>query len=902
MIIFDAMDECKQNKDLSNAILNNLQHLPKKIKIFVSTRPGIFDNDKLTNNGENESKCKLYKLDVNDNRNKQDLINVLDHCLSTRYPTLSKENKDKIIKILEDKSQGTFLWVRYAVGILERISDGTHTASSKDITPEYIDKEIPNGLDDMYRYLLNPLKEYLGNDKFNKAFSTILASRVPLNIDIWKQIIGYADTDDNSNNNNKGEIEFMKLKREFNHLFLFGDDVVRVVHKSQTEYLEESEHGLSNGLRINRVNGHKYLGLLCDEISNKYCDEYYHNKHQRPLKLPDYVDDHASFSIEHSGYHLVSMVDIDDKEVSNKEKLIELSSNYLLDLKKLILRIHLSGARNMLIIISDCMMLQSKIKSFASSSSLPTNIEGNLKMMLQLLRFEGTSKTLRKDALSFIVMIQARTINSPAAIEFYKKSEEYLEQIMKVKYWKPTRSELDQVGGDVILNLIGHSSRINSVAISPDGKYALTGSDDNTAKYWDLQTGNEFKTLNGHFNDIYSVAISSDGKYALTGSGDFTARYWDLQTGNELKKLRGHSYSVSSVAISPDGKYALTGAGDNTARYWDLQTGNEIKQLRGHSSDLYAVFISSDGKYALTGAGDYTVRYWDLQTGNEIKQLIGHSWNVNSVAISSDGKYALTGAGDYTARYWDIQTGNEIKRFSGHSNRVMSVAITLDGKYALTGSDDNTIKYWDLQTGNEIKTLIGHSDYVKSAVLSADGRYALSGSHDKTAKYWDLQAGNDTKLLDGHSGMVKSVVLSADGRYALTGSSDNTAKYWDLRTGNLLKTFSGHRSCPYAFAISEDGKYGVIELDDSTRNYWDLQTGNELKSDDIPELDYIPRSKPSFDIAFKPNGKLLLLSDDIIGLNWDLYAPNSELSTYSNSSLFMVDRFAQSKVNMFYLT
>lgn len=271
MIILDAMDECKQNKDLSNVIVNNLQYLPNQIKIFVSTRPGLFDNDriKLTNANTSDGKSniiKLYKLDVNDERNKKDLIDVLDNCLINKYPTLSKDNKDKIMKILEMKSEGRFLWISYVVGILERISN---SANKDMITPEWIDKNIPNGLDEMYEYLLKPLKEYLDDDKFNKAFSTIIASRVLLNIDIWKQILGYSDNIGNNSNDNKGEIEFMKLKNEFNHLLLFSDDVIRVIHKLQTEYIEESENGLKNGLRINRLNGHKYLGLLCDDICNK---------------------------------------------------------------------------------------------------------------------------------------------------------------------------------------------------------------------------------------------------------------------------------------------------------------------------------------------------------------------------------------------------------------------------------------------------------------------------------------------------------------------------------------------------------------------------------------------------------------------------------------------------------
>jgi len=65
---------------------------------------------------------------------------------------------------------------------------------------------------------------------------------------------------------------------------------------------------------------------------------------------------------------------------------------------------------------------------------------------------------------------------------------------------------------------LGHSSSVNSVAFSPDGRYALSGSFDNTLKLWEVSTGREIRTFTGHSGSIYSVAFSPDGKYALSGA------------------------------------------------------------------------------------------------------------------------------------------------------------------------------------------------------------------------------------------------------------------------------------------------------------------------------------------------------------------------------------------------
>ncbi|MBL7782699.1 MAG: myosin kinase, partial [Saprospiraceae bacterium] len=77
-------------------------------------------------------------------------------------------------------------------------------------------------------------------------------------------------------------------------------------------------------------------------------------------------------------------------------------------------------------------------------------------------------------------------------------------------------------------NLQGHTYSVLSVAFSPDGTRLATGSSDNTAKIWDLNTGKAALTLEGHTHYVRSVAFSPDGTRLATGSDDKTAKIWDL--------------------------------------------------------------------------------------------------------------------------------------------------------------------------------------------------------------------------------------------------------------------------------------------------------------------------------------------------------------------------------------
>ena len=75
-----------------------------------------------------------------------------------------------------------------------------------------------------------------------------------------------------------------------------------------------------------------------------------------------------------------------------------------------------------------------------------------------------------------------------------------------------------------------------------------------------------------------SVAVSADGRLALSGSSDTTVKVWDLRSGQELH-LAGHAYGVRSVALSADGHLALSASSDRTVKVWDLETGQCLATL-----------------------------------------------------------------------------------------------------------------------------------------------------------------------------------------------------------------------------------------------------------------------------------------------------------------------------------
>jgi WD40 repeat protein len=214
-------------------------------------------------------------------------------------------------------------------------------------------------------------------------------------------------------------------------------------------------------------------------------------------------------------------------------------------------------------------------------------------------------------------------------------------------WFNPICCSLTPPGGPLQRTYEGHRGEVYLVAIAPDGKTALSGSDDKTLKLWDLPSGKTLHTLEGHRGGVYAVAISPDGRIAVSGSADRTLKLWDLSSGKALHTLEGHSDMINAVAISPDGKTAVSGSNDNTLKLWDLSSGKALHtlKLKGYSHWLGLVAISPDGKTAVSGSWDRTLELWDLFTGEFMASFVGDS-DIASLAISSCGRVVLAGDGN----------------------------------------------------------------------------------------------------------------------------------------------------------------------------------------------------------------------------------------------------------------
>ncbi len=399
-------------------------------------------------------------------------------------------------------------------------------------------------------------------------------------------------------------------------------------------------------------------------------------------------------------------------------------------------------------------------------------------------------------------------------------------------------TSLTHPGGALTGILKSHSGAVEALAVSPDGRWLVSGSQDWTIRLWDLRTSSVVRTFEGHAGVVHTVAFTPDGQSILSGSEDRTLRLWGVNKAQEKRLFRGHTLAVQGVAISGDGKLASSVSEDGTVRVWNLESKQTRIVYKGRDHQLNAVAITANGCKLVFGAGDWTIRQVDLKNETE-KTFEGHSGIVRSLAITPDETKLLSGADDGTIRVWTLDTGVSMHVLKGHAASVDSVAVTQDGRRGISASHDKTIRIWSLETGEELRVLEGHSGFVKSIAISPVTGQIISGSTDRTIRFWDTESTPGEQPPGGHKAAVALLTISADGSRAISGTqigelilwnssaqekSDNSVEFDKCKIApRIIDRLGGHTDRIHSLQMTADGERAVTGSRDRTLRVWDVR-------------------------------------------------------------------------------
>ena len=161
---------------------------------------------------------------------------------------------------------------------------------------------------------------------------------------------------------------------------------------------------------------------------------------------------------------------------------------------------------------------------------------------------------------------------------------------------------------------------------------------------WDPITGRASGQLRGHSDHIWSLAVSPDGRYLLSGGYDPDPILWDTTNGREIRRFRGHTDKPHTVAFHPDGRRALSAGYDGTIRLWDVETGKELSIFRGHTSIVLAICVSPDGRLLFSQQwGRWELWIWDIDSAHLIEKINWRGKLPTRDSFTPDGRQFVCG-------------------------------------------------------------------------------------------------------------------------------------------------------------------------------------------------------------------------------------------------------------------
>ena len=266
-------------------------------------------------------------------------------------------------------------------------------------------------------------------------------------------------------------------------------------------------------------------------------------------------------------------------------------------------------------------------------------------------------------------------------------------------------------------------------------------------KIWDAKTGKQTGSIKGHSDTIDGLALSKDGKYLASASEDQTVKIWELATGKAVQTLKGHTGTVEAVAFTADGKKLATASADRTLKIWDAVSGKDLATFKVETPVKKAVPMpKKTGKKGAAKKKDAAkkdqAKKDDAKTKKDapkftITMELGREFTC--VAFSPDDKKLSAGNLDGQIKIYNVADGKDAGTLKAHDG-VWALAYNSDGSRLASGGWDQTIKIWDTKTRKALFTIKAHLGTVTALAFSPDGRLLASGSTDGTVKLWDATA------------------------------------------------------------------------------------------------------------------------------------------------------------------
>ncbi len=379
---------------------------------------------------------------------------------------------------------------------------------------------------------------------------------------------------------------------------------------------------------------------------------------------------------------------------------------------------------------------------------------------------------------------------------------------------------------DVVLTT-GHNDQINAMAVSPNGRFLASASNDKQIKIWDLTNAMEFRTLSGTDGRVEELVFSPDNRSLAGTSFNEELIVWDVITGETT--IKSAAGTARGLGFSSDGKQLYYIDDQSAISVMDIQT-----KTSKHLLEFYTTDFVFDPKrqliYALDHLGNsYKINAMNGEVIYKNKLFDSYNYPFCNSDITVDGNYIAYGFSDDKLRIYNTQTGTFEFESKKYDTKFLSLAFDRTAPLVYVSLHSGDFIIFNYQT----KKIEDHLK-IENAIFNAqcmtahpDGELLII-ANNALITLFDAKKRHVFKRLEPKISRIYNMALDHNGRFLAVATDKLQLKIWDLSLNRVVDSISAFFPCEF----TPDGKSIIAMTYQIQLGQFDVESGTQIKTFD----------------------------------------------------------------------
>ncbi|KAK0395673.1 hypothetical protein QR680_001385 [Steinernema hermaphroditum] len=380
--------------------------------------------------------------------------------------------------------------------------------------------------------------------------------------------------------------------------------------------------------------------------------------------------------------------------------------------------------------------------------------------------YEDVQAKAHREAKQLLKSLEADAVDEETGEIDNEAIAHRLQEDALAKYHKLRRQLADEaVFFDESSNAFAtHRYSVISAVFFPDNSecFVSCGKDGSIVKY-DTENRKTLgriqyypKNSDNHKGGVTALAVSPDGRWIVSGGSDNVVKVWDFKTLRLVHNFLGHRGPITSVVFRRGSSAELfSGSKDRSVKAWNLDQFGYVDTSYGHQDSVSQIDMLAKERVLSVGSHDKTARFWKVDTESQlIFNGSKHAISIDTCSLINEDHF-VTGSSDGSISIWSVFKKKPVVtipcahgKTDGVPNWIVSVAAAKYSDLVASGSCDGFIRYWKISSDYKSMTEIGcirQPGFINDMQFSEDAKKLLVavGQEHKSGRWWKADEGRN---------------------------------------------------------------------------------------------------------------------------------------------------------------